>query len=81
MAHAHDLSERACGVWVVTTIESERAVAVPEQGNLVRVRDRFWVVQGVCASTVLPDASSSAGSTFHHRVDLVPIDDKAAPRR
>ncbi len=26
-------------------IESGVAVAVPEQGNLVRVRDRFWVVE------------------------------------
>jgi SNF2 family DNA or RNA helicase len=65
----------------VTTIESERAVAVPEQGNLVRVRDRYWVVQSVRASSLAPDASSSANSIQHHRVDLVPIDDKgsAAP--
>jgi ERCC4-related helicase len=63
----------------MTTIESERAVAVPEQGNLVRVRDRFWVVQSVRQSSLVPDASSTAGSIVHHRVDLVPIDDKGSP--
>ena len=63
----------------MTTIETELAVAVPEQGNLVRVRDRLWVVQSVRPSSLLPDASSSAGSVVHHRVDLVPIDDKGSP--
>lgn len=63
----------------MTTIEGERAVAVPEQGNLVRVRDRFWVVQSVRQSSLVPEASSTAGSITHHRVDLVPIDDKGSP--
>ena len=31
----------------VTVVESQLAVAVPEQGNLVRVRDRYWVVESV----------------------------------
>ena len=60
-------------------IESERAVAVPEQGNLVRVRDRYWVVESVRASSLPIDATSSAGSIQHHRVHLVPVDDKGTP--
>lgn len=59
-------------------IESAVAVAVPEQGNLVRVRDRFWVVESVKRSSLPPDALSSAGSIQHHRVKLVPIDDKGS---
>ena len=63
----------------MTTIESERAVAVPEQGNLVRVRDRFWVVESVRPSALPPDPLSAAGSVQHHCVNLVPIDDKGGP--
>jgi ERCC4-related helicase len=59
-------------------IEVAVAVAVPEQGNLVRVRDRFWVVESVKKSSLPPDALSSAGSIQHHRVNLVPIDDKGS---
>ena len=33
----------------MTALEHPQAVAVPEQGNLVRVRDRFWVVESVLA--------------------------------
>ena len=60
-------------------IESGVAVAVLEQGNLVRVRDRFWVVESVKRSSLPPDALSSSGSIQHHRVNLVPIDDKGNP--
>ena len=35
----------------MTALELERAVAVPEQGNLVRVRDRYWVVESVRQSS------------------------------
>lgn len=63
----------------VTTVESERSVAVPEQGNLVRVRDRHWVVESVNASSLPPDPLSSMGSVQHHRVNLVPIDHKGGP--
>ena len=63
---------------LVVTIESELAVAVPEQGNLVRVRDRFWVVESVKPSTLPADPLSAAGSIQHHLVRLVPIDDKGS---
>ena len=63
----------------VTVIESQRAVAVPEQGNLVRVRDRYWVVESVRQSSRPLDPVSSNGWTRHHLVGLVPIDDKGSP--
>ena len=63
----------------MTTIESERAVAVPEQGNLVRVRDRYWVVESVRQSSRPADAMNPDGRTRHHLVGLVPIDDKGSP--
>ena len=54
-------------------------MAVPEQGNLVRVRDRYWVVASVRESTRPADPLSSNGWTRHHLVGLVPIDDKGSP--
>ena len=57
-------------------IEGEQAVRVPEQGNLVRVRDRFWVVESLRKSVRTVDALSSVGATRHHLLKLVPIDDK-----
>jgi hypothetical protein len=63
----------------LSVLETERAVAVPEQGNLVRVRDRLWVVEQVQRSTLPPDAMTAAGSAVHHAVRLVPIDDKGSP--
>ena len=60
----------------MTTLESERAVAVPEQGNLVRVRDRYWVVESVRQSSRPADAMNPDGRTRHHLVGLAPIDDK-----
>ena len=67
----------------VTVVGSQRAVPVPEQGNLVRVRDRYWVVESVRQSSRSPDSVSSNGWTRHHLVSLVPIDDKgsSAPLR
>ena len=62
----------------MTTLESERAVVPPEQGNLVRVRDRFWVVESVQQSSNRLDVTSSNGWTRHHLVRLVPIDDKGS---
>ena len=62
----------------MTVVESRRAVPVPEQGNLVRVRDRYWVVESVRRSTRPPDPLSSNGLTQHHLVRLVPIDDKGS---
>ena len=63
----------------VTAVETQRAVAVPEQGNLVRVRDRYWVVESVRRSSRPVDPMSSNGWTRHHLVALVPIDDKGSP--
>ena len=62
----------------MTALEQERAVAVPEQGNLVRVRDRYWVVESVRQSTRPADPMSSNGWARHHLVRLVPIDDKGS---
>ena len=70
-----------CEVAQVTALESLRAVAVPEQGSLVRVRDRYWVVESVRQSSRPVDPMSSNGWTRHHLVGLVPIDDKGSPRR
>ena len=59
-------------------VESPRAVAVPEQGNLVRVRDRFWVVESVVASDPVsaPNGLAVDVPPTHHAIKLVPIDDK-----
>lgn len=62
----------------MTVLESQWAVAVPEQGNLVRVRDRYWVVESVRQSARPLDPLSSNGWTRHHLVSLVPIDDKGS---
>ena len=62
----------------VTVVESQWAVAVPEQGSLVRVRDRYWVVESVRQSSRRLDLVSSSGWTRHHLVSLVPIDDKGS---
>lgn len=62
-------------------VEQPRAIAVPEQGNLVRVRDRFWVVESVVASD--PGQASNGlavdAPLAHHAIKLVPIDDKGGP--
>ena len=63
----------------VTVVESQRAIAVPEQGSLVRVRDRYWVVESVRRSSRPLDPVSSNGWTRYHLVGLVPIDDKGSP--
>lgn len=63
---------------IVTIVESQVAVAVPEQGHLVRVRDRFWVVESVRRSSLPLDPMSTSGSTQHHLIRLVPIDDKGS---
>lgn len=62
-------------------VESPRAVAVPEQGNLVRVRDRFWVVESVVASDPVsaPNGLAVDVPPTHHAIKLVPIDDKGGP--
>ena len=62
----------------MTVVESQVAVAVPEQGNLVRVRDRYWVVESVRQSSRPLDPMSPNGLTQHHLVSLVPIDDKGS---
>ena len=65
----------------MTALEHPRAVAVPEHGNLVRVRDRFWVVESVWESGRPVNPMSSRGWTRHHLVGLVPIDDKGSALR
>ncbi len=61
-------------------VETPRAVAVPKQGNLVRVRDRLWVVESVVASDPVPAGPMAIGAPpVHHAVGLVPVDDKGSP--
>ena len=72
-----DAYERAA--FYSRSVTTGSAVAVPEQGNLVLVRDRYWVVESVRASSRPPDPMSSNGLTRHHLVRLVPIDDKGSP--
>ena len=55
----------------MSVVEAARTIGVPEQGNLVRVRDRFWVVKSVVRSELPPDPDDP---TVHHAVELVPID-------
>ena len=62
----------------VTTLESPRSGTVPEQGNLVRVRDRYWVVESVHQSSRPADPANPNEPARHHLVHLVPIDDKGS---
>ena len=75
---AGDPTGLATGAGGVTVVEAQVAVAVPEQGNLVRVRDRYWVVESVRQSSRPLDPMSPNGLTQHHLVGLVPIDDKGS---
>ena len=77
----------------MTLVAPRPAVAVPEQGNLVRVRDRYWVVKSVVASELPPGRAGHGGPTAdgaagpattpgppgHHAVELVPIDAEGSP--
>ena len=63
----------------MTVIEHQNEVGLPEQGNLVRVRDRFWVVESVIPSRPLPGSTNGTGLEHHHAVRLVPVDDKGSP--
>ena len=60
----------------MTLVAPRPAVVVPEQGNLVRVRDRYWVVKSVVRSETPPD---SGDPVVHHAVELVPIDAEGSP--
>ena len=62
----------------MTVIETERAVAVPEPGHLVSVRDRWWIVESVRPSSLPSDPLNPARSVQHTLVRLVPIDDKGS---
>ena len=63
----------------MTVIEHQAGGGLPEQGNLVRVRDRFWVVESVIPSRPLPGSANGTSSEHHHAVRLVPVDDKGRP--
>ena len=65
----------------MSTIESELAIAVPEQGNLVRVRDRLWVVESVQPSSQPRSGAASSRWTLHHLVRLAPVDDRGSAER
>src|SRR3712207_94418 len=53
----------------MTAAEPRTIVGAPEVGQLVRVRDRHWVVSDVAASTL------SAADTSQHLVDLASVED------
>lgn len=61
---------------IVTIVESLVADAVHEQGDSLRSRGRFWLLQNVRRSSLPIDPMPTSGSTQHHLVHLVPIDDK-----
>ncbi|WP_420435491.1 DISARM system SNF2-like helicase DrmD [Candidatus Poriferisocius sp.] len=63
----------------MAVVEQKRRVGIPEQGNLVRVRDRFWIVESVVPSRPLPGSTNGSGSATHHAVRLVPVDDRGGP--
>lgn len=63
----------------MTAVETRASAGTPEQGNLVRVRDRFWVVESVIPSRLLPTTGNGDGTTAHNAVRLVPVDDKGSP--
>jgi len=50
------------------------ARALPEEGQLVAVRDRFWLVRGITASALPPDVMSG-NDTPQHLVDLSSVED------
>lgn len=60
-------------------LKQDWRVGIPEQGNLVRVRDRFWVVESVIPSRPLPTSTNGTSSDTHHAVRVVPVDDKGSP--
>ena len=51
------------------------------QGNLVRVRDRFWVVESVIPSRPLPGGTNGTGLEHHHAVRLVPFNPNRMEQR
>ena len=63
----------------MTVIEQQTGVGLPEEGNLVRVRDQFWVVESVIPSRLLPTTGNGDSTTAHNAVRLVPVDDKGSP--
>lgn len=62
----------------MTSSETRQAPAVPEQGCLVRVRDRYWVIKFVFESSLPKDPALSDDLTNHHLVSLTPIDDRGS---
>ena len=60
----------------MSVTERQRGVGIPEQGNLVRVRDRFWVVEWVDPSRPRTTTDNGGDSTAHNAVRLVPVDDR-----
>lgn len=63
----------------MTAVETRASAGIPEQGNLVRVRDRFWVVESVIPSRLLPTTGNGDSAAAHNAVRLVPVDDKGSP--
>lgn len=53
-------------------------MGISDQGNLVRVRDRFWVVESVVPSRPLPSSTNGTSTEAHHAMRLVPVDDKGS---
>jgi len=52
-------------------------VPVPEPGQLVRVRDRHWVVTSVAASSLPPDVLAAMDRRPCHLVELASVEDDA----
>ncbi|MFI5387653.1 MAG: helicase, partial [Fimbriimonadales bacterium] len=57
------------------TILETTTTPAPEQGQLVFVRDRHWVVADVQAGSQVPDVLSATGDGRQHLVSLSSVED------
>ena len=53
------------------------STSIPEQGQLVEVRQRHYVVTDVRQSTLPPEPLAQADATPQHRVTLASVEDDA----
>lgn len=59
----------------MSILDVHRTNVVPEQGQLVYVRDRHWVVSGIVTSSLPPDVLSAADGGQQHLVRLSSVED------
>jgi superfamily II DNA or RNA helicase len=59
----------------VSVVDVRRVNGAPEQGQLVYVRDRHWVVSDVVVGSLPPDVLSAAEDGHQHLVSLSSVED------